>query len=48
MSIMIKVSYESSQELAFLLELLHPFIKSCKVAKKQEGQYKRAYIKLNK
>ncbi|MCB5711364.1 hypothetical protein [Lactonifactor longoviformis] len=48
MSIMIKVSYESPQELAFVLELLHPFIKSCKVTKKQEGQYKRAYIKLNK
>lgn len=48
MSVMIKVSYQQPQELQEVLKLLHPVIKSYKLAKTQEGQYKRAYIKLNK
>lgn len=46
MSIKLKVSYQKPQELQTVLRLLHPVIKSWKVAKKQEGQYKKAYIVL--
>ncbi len=44
MSIKIKVSYESPQELQEVLERLKPILLSCKVQKTQNGRYKRAYI----
>lgn len=46
MSVRIKVSYEHEEELAKVIRLLTPEIKSCKVAKRQTGQYRRAYIVL--
>lgn len=46
MSVRIKVSYECEEELAKVIQLLTPEIKSCKVAKRQEGKYRRAYINL--
>lgn len=46
MSIKIKVSYESPQELQEVLKRLEPILLSCKVPKLQEGRYKRAYIDL--
>ena len=46
MSIKIKVSYESPQELQEVLKRLKPILLSCKVPKLQEGRYKRAYIDL--
>ncbi len=46
MSVKIKVSYTNEGELAKVIRLLTPEVKSCKVAKRQEGQYRRAYINL--
>ena len=46
MSVRIKVAYECEEELAKVIQLLTPEIKSCKVAKRQEGKYRRAYINL--
>lgn len=46
MSVRIKVSYEHEEELAKVIRLLTPKVKSCKVAKRQTGQYRRAYINL--
>lgn len=46
MSVKIKVSYESPKELQDILKRLAPMVQSHKVSKKQEGQYKKAYIVL--
>ena len=43
-SIKITVSYESLEELKAVLERLGPMAKSCKVAKRQRGRFKMAYI----
>lgn len=43
MSVKIKVSYTDEQELAGVIRLLSPVIKSYKV-KPDKGKYKRAYI----
>lgn len=48
MSVRIRVSYNHPDELKCVLELLRPVIKSCKVIKGQQGEYNKAYIKLNK
>lgn len=42
----IKVSFQEDRELEAVLGLLRPAVKSCKVAKMQQGRYKRAYIEL--
>lgn len=46
MSVRIKVSYEHEEELAKVIRILTPEVKSCKVAKKHDGQYRRTYINL--
>ena len=46
MSVKIKVSYESPEELQEVLERLAPMVQKCKASKGQEGQYKKAYIVL--
>lgn len=47
MSVKIKVSYESPEELEEVLELLKSLVvESHKVPRKQEGRYKRAYLLL--
>ena len=43
MSVKIKVSYNEAEELAGLIRLLSPAVKSWKV-KPQKGRYKLAYI----
>lgn len=47
MSVKIRVSYTEDEELFRVIQLLSPMLKYWKVAKKQEGVYKRAYIVLN-
>lgn len=42
----IKVSYERLEELKRILDRLRPDVKSWKVAKNQEGQFKKAYIEV--
>jgi len=44
--IKIKVSYERPEELKRILDRLRPEVKSLKVARNQEGQFKKAYIEV--
>lgn len=44
MSVKITVSYEYLGELRAVLERLGPMVKSYKVARRQQGRFKRAYI----
>lgn len=46
MSVIIRVSYSTEKELVGVIRLLSPAVKSWKVAKRQKGQYKLAYISL--
>ena len=46
MSVKIRISYNTSEELQGVIRLLHPVIKSCKVAKNKDGRYKKAYVEL--
>lgn len=48
MSMRIKISYESPQELQEVLERLGSMVQSYRVPKRQEKTYKRAYIVLDK
>lgn len=47
MSVKIKVSYQHPEELNEIVKYLAPMGITCKVAKKQQGQYKNAYIERN-
>lgn len=42
----IKVSYEHPEELKRILDRLRPEVKSLKVARNQEGPFKKAYIEV--
>lgn len=44
MSVRINVKYTTEEELAGVIRLLSPAVKSWKVAKRQKGAYKNAYI----
>ncbi len=44
MSVKMKVSYERAEELEKVLLLLGPAIQSTRLAKSQDGKYKRAYV----
>lgn len=47
MAVKVKISYEKSQELQAVTELLKPIIKSCKADKGENGRYRRAYLEVN-
>lgn len=42
----IKVSYQDTQELDRLIQILEPYILSLKLSKRQNGEYLKAYINL--
>ena len=44
MSVRVKVSYTDEEELQDILRRLEPDVKHCKVAKRQEGTYRNAYL----
>lgn len=46
MSIRLKISYEHEGELAGVIRLLSPVIKSWKTSDNKEGRYKKAYVEL--
>lgn len=46
MSVKIKVSYNTDQELQGVVKLLAPVLESCKISRNKEGRYKKAYILL--
>ena len=45
--IKIKISYQNSQELEQVLQLLQPIIKTSKVLKEHGSRFERAYITIN-
>lgn len=47
MSVKIRISYTTSQELEKVLKYLKPIVKSCKPDKGANGIYKKAYVELN-
>ena len=47
MSVKIRISYTTSQELEEVLKHLKPIVKSCKPDKGANGTYKKAYVELN-
>lgn len=46
MSVKVRISYTTSQELEKVLKYLLPIVKSCKRDKGTKGAYKKAYIEL--
>lgn len=44
MSVKIRISYNTDKELAGVLRLLSPWVKSYKVSRKQKGKFKNAYV----
>lgn len=46
MSIKIKISYNTDEELAGVVRLLSPALKDYKVSRNKEGRYKKAYAEL--
>lgn len=47
MSVRIRISYTTDEELAGVLRLLSPAFKFYKVSGKKEGKYRNAYVNLN-
>lgn len=47
MSVEIKISYNTAEELAGLVRLLSPALKSYKVSANKKGRYKKAYAVLS-
>lgn len=46
MSVKIKISYTTKEELEKVLQVLSPVMKGYKIAKNQKGQYQKAYAYL--
>ncbi len=46
MSVKIKISYTTKEELDKVLQMLSPVMKDYKISKNQEGQYKKAYVEI--
>lgn len=46
MSVKVKISYNTEEELKKTLKLLSPALKECKISKKNDGRYKKAYAEL--
>lgn len=47
MSVKIRISYTTTQELKEVLKHLQPILKSYKPDKGKNGAYKKAYVELN-
>lgn len=47
MSVKIKISYQDTEELQKVVNCLQPLGITLKIAKRQEGQFKNAYINFN-
>ena len=46
MSVKIKISYTTKEELEQVLQVLSPVIKNYKISKNQEGRYKKVYVEV--
>ncbi len=47
MSVKIRISYTEEEELAGVIRLLSPALKSYKVSRRKEGKYRSAYADLD-
>ena len=47
MSAKVKISYEKPEELKQIVAMLTHVMRSCKVAKGQQGRYKKAYVEID-
>lgn len=46
MSIRIRISYEHPEELERILQKLAPDVKAWKIARRQDGRFKNAYVEI--
>lgn len=46
MSVKIKISYTTNEELEKILQVLSPVMKDYRISRNQEGKYKKAYVKV--
>lgn len=46
MSVKIRISYTTEEELAGVLRLLSPVLKDCRVSNNRDGRYKKAYAEI--
>ena len=46
MSVKIRISYTTEEELDHMIRLLSPQIRSWKASKTQKGEYKHAYVEM--
>ena len=46
MSVKIKISYNTDEELEKVLKVLSPVLKTWKISRNKEGRYKKAYAEL--
>lgn len=46
MSVKIKISYTTDEELKKVLQALSPVMKGYKISKNQEGKYKKVYVEV--
>lgn len=44
MSVELRISYDQPYELDVMLDILQPVMKKHKIAKKQDGRHKNAYV----
>lgn len=47
MSVKIRVSYQERAELDRVMQLLRPVLKSCKISRNNDGNFRKAYILLD-
>lgn len=47
MSVKIKISYNTDEELEQIRKLLSPVFKNIKISRNKEGRYKKAYAEIN-
>lgn len=46
MSVRITISYDTERELRAVTDILSPVMKKCKISKRNNGLYRKAYVEL--
>ena len=46
MSVSVRISYSTDEELRKILKILSPVLKECKISKQNKGPYKKAYAEI--
>ena len=47
MSVKLKISYNTEEELAGVIQQLFPLVKSWKISRTQKGRYRNAYMEID-